>query len=248
MSGHSKWSTIKRKKGAADVQRSKLWGKLLRFVEVAARAGGSIEANPTLATAVQKAKEASVPNDNIERAIKRGTGEIQGETFEEASYEGYAPAGVAVLVHCLTNNRNRTAQDVRSVFNGHGGKMAEPGAVAWMFEGKGVVIVTKDAGDEDEVFLVAADAGAEDVRSSEETIEVITPPESTTLVRGALEQAGVKVESSDITQVPKTTIELGEEDAKKVLRLIDALEELDDVQDVYANFDIPDDVLARQIA
>jgi len=248
MSGHSKWSTIKRKKGAADTQRSKLWGKLLRFVEVAARGGGSIEANPTLATAVQKAKEASVPNDNIERAIKRGTGAIQGESFEEASYEGYAPAGVAVLVHCLTNNRNRTSQDVRSVFNGHGGKMAEPGAVAWMFEGKGVVIVTKDAGDEDEVFLVAADAGAEDVRSSEETIEVITPPESTVAVRGALEQAGVKVESSDITQVPKTTIELGEEDAKKVLRLIDALEDLDDVQDVYANFDIPDDVLARQIA
>jgi YebC/PmpR family DNA-binding regulatory protein len=248
MSGHSKWSTIKRKKGAADAQRSKLWGKLLRFVEVAARDGGNIDSNPTLATAVQKAKEASVPNDNIDRAIKRGTGEIQGESYEEASYEGYAPAGVAVLVHCLTNNRNRTAQDVRSVFNGHGGKMAEPGAVAWMFEGKGVVIVTKDAGDEDEVFLVAADAGAEDVRSSGETIEVITPPESTAAVRGALEQAGVEVESSDITQVPKTTIEPTEEDAKKVLRLIDALEELDDVQDVYANFDIPDDVLARQIA
>jgi len=248
MSGHSKWSTIKRKKGAADTQRSKLWAKLLRFVEVAARDGGSIDANPTLATAVQKAKEASVPHDNIERAIKRGTGEIQGESFEEASYEGYASAGVAVLVHCLTNNRNRTAQDVRSVFNGHGGKMAEPGAVAWMFEGKGVVIVTKDAVNEDEVFLVAADAGAEDVRSSDETIEVITPPESTAAVRGALEQAGVEVESSDITQVPKTTIEPSEEDAKKVLRLIDALEELDDVQDVYANFDIPDDVLARQIA
>jgi YebC/PmpR family DNA-binding regulatory protein len=249
MSGHSKWSTIKRKKGAADAQRAKLWGKLLRFVEVAARdGGGSIEANPTLATAVQKAKEASVPNDNIERAIKRGTGEIQGESFEEASYEGYAPAGVAVLVHCLTNNRNRTAQDVRSVFNGHGGKLAEPGAVSWMFEGKGVVIVTKDAGNEDEVFLVAADAGAEDVRSSDETIEVITPPEATAAVRAALEGAGVRVESSDITQVPKSTIEPSEEDARKILRLIDALEELDDVQDVYANFDIPDDVLARQIA
>jgi YebC/PmpR family DNA-binding regulatory protein len=249
MSGHSKWSTIKRKKGAADAQRAKLWGKLLRFVEVAARdGGGSIEANPTLATAVQKAKEASVPNDNIERAIKRGTGEIQGESFEEASYEGYAPAGVAVLVHCLTNNRNRTAQDVRSVFNGHGGKMAEPGSVSWMFEGKGVVIVTKDAANEDEVFLVAADAGAEDVRSSEETIEVITPPEATAAVRAALEGTGVRVESSDITQVPKSTIEPSEEDARKILRLIDALEELDDVQDVYANFDIPDDVLARQIA
>src|ERR671914_1338130 len=249
MSGHSKWSTIKRKKGAADAQRAKLWGKLLRFVEVAARdGGGSIEANPTLATAVQKAKEASVPNDNIERAIKRGTGEIQGESFEEASYEGYAPAGVAVLVHCLTNNRNRTAQDVRSVFNGHGGKMAEPGAVSWMFEGKGVVIVTKDAGNEDEVVLVAADAGAEDVRSSQETVEVITPPEATTAVRAALEEAGGRVGTSDITQIPKSTIEPSEDDARKILRLIDALEELDDVQDVYANFDIPDDVLARQIA
>lgn len=249
MSGHSKWSTIKRKKGAADAQRAKLWGKLLRFVEVAARdGGGNVDANPTLATAVQKAKEASVPNDNIERAIKRGTGEIQGESFEEASYEGYAPGGVAVLVHCLTNNRNRTAQDVRSVFNGHGGKLAEPGAVAWMFEGKGVVIVTKDAGNEDEVFLVAADAGAEDVRSSEETIEVITLPDSTAAVRAALEQAGVGVESSDITQLPKSTIEPSEQDARRILRLIDALEDLDDVQDVYANYDIPDDVLARQIA
>ena len=141
MSGHSKWSTIKRKKGAADAQRSKLWGKLLRFVEVAARDGGTIEANPTLATAVQKAKEASVPNDNIERAIKRGTGELEGESYEETSYEGYGPGGIAILVNCLTNNRNRAAQDVRSAFNGAGGKLAEPGAVSWMFEPKGVVLV-----------------------------------------------------------------------------------------------------------
>jgi YebC/PmpR family DNA-binding regulatory protein len=244
VSGHSKWSTIKRKKGAADAQRSRLWGKLLRFVEVAAReGGGSVDGNPTLATAVAKAKEASVPNDNISKAIKRGTGELQGEAFEETSYEGYGPAGIAVLVHCLTSNRNRAAQDVRSAFNAVGGKLAEPGAVSWMFEPKGVVLVTGDDVDEDEVFLVAADAGAEDVRASGDSIEVITPPDAVVAVREALEGLGVTVESSDLTQIPKSTIELDESDARKVLRLIDALEELDDVQDVYANFDISDDVL-----
>jgi YebC/PmpR family DNA-binding regulatory protein len=245
MSGHSKWSTIKRKKGANDAARSKLWGKLLRFVEVAAReGGGSIEGNPTLATAVQKAKAASVPNDNIDRAIKRGTGELQGESYEETSYEGYGPGGVAVLVHCLTNNRNRASQDVRSAFHVSGGKLAEPGSVAWMFEPKGVVIVPKDGVTEDDVFLVAADAGAEDLRVSEETIEVVTPSESLKAVRDALTEAGVAIESNELTQVPKTTIALDGADARKVLNLIDALEELDDVQDVYANFDIPDDVLA----
>ena len=244
MSGHSKWSTIKRKKGAADAQRSKLWGKLLRFVEVAARhGGGNIDANPTLATAVQKAKEASVPNENIKRAIKRGTGELQGEAYEEVSYEGYGPAGVAILVRCLTDNRNRAAQDVRSAFNAAGGKLAEPGAVAWMFEPKGVVIVERGGASEDDVFLVAADAGADDIRSSDESIEVVTPPDAVKAVRDALEAAGVPVESSDMSQVPKTTIALEEAGAKKVLRLIDALEDLDDVQDVYANFDISDEIL-----
>lgn len=245
MSGHSKWSTIKRKKGAADAQRSKMWGKLLRFVEVAAReGGGNIDANPTLGTAVQKAKSASVPNDNIAKAIKRGTGELQGEAYEESTYEGYGPAGVAILVHCLTNNRNRTAQDVRSIFNGAGGKLAEPGAVAWMFESKGVVVVRKEGTSEDDVFLIAADAGAEDVRGSEESIEVVTPPEVLKAVTDALEGAGITIESAEVTQVPKTTIALEESDAKKVLHLIDALEDHDDIQDVYANFDISDDVLA----
>jgi YebC/PmpR family DNA-binding regulatory protein len=245
MSGHSKWSTIKRKKGAADAQRSKLWGKLLRFVEVAAReGGGSIEGNPTLATAVAKAKASSVPNDNIERAIKRGTGELEGESYEETSYEGYGPGGVAILVHCLTNNRNRAAQDVRSAFNGAGGKLAEPGAVAWMFESKGVVVVAKGSTTEDDVFLVAADAGAEDVRASDESIEVITPPESLKAVVEALVGAEIEIESNEVTQVPKTTIELEGSEAKRLLALIDSLEDLDDVQDVYANFDIPDEVLA----
>ena len=244
MSGHSKWATIKRKKGANDAARSKMWGKLLRFVEVAAReGGGNPDGNPTLATAIQKAKSASVPNDNIDRAIKRGTGELEGESYEETSYEGYGPGGVAVLVHCLTNNRNRAAQDVRSMFNGKGGKLAEPGAVSWMFEAKGVVVVNKGSASEDDVFMIAADAGAEDVRGSEETIEVITPPDALKAVRDALVAAEIEVESYELTQVPKTTVSLDESDAKKVLGLIEALEELDDVQDVYANFDISDDVL-----
>ncbi|MGH2786830.1 MAG: YebC/PmpR family DNA-binding transcriptional regulator [Actinomycetota bacterium] len=244
MSGHSKWSTIKRKKGAADAQRSRLWGKLLRFVEVAARdGGGNIDGNPTLATAVAKAKAASVPNDSIERAIKRGTGELQGEAFEETSYEGYGPGGVAILVHCLTNNRNRAAQDVRGAFTGGGGKLAEPGSVSFMFEPKGIVLVAKDGTDEDEVFLVAADAGADDVRASEESIEVTVAPDALRTVRSALEDAGVRIESAEVTQVPKSTVRVDGADAKKLLHLIDTLEELDDVQDVYANFDIPDDVL-----
>ena len=245
MSGHSKWSTIKRKKGAVDAQRSKVWAKLLRFVEVAAReGGGNIDANPTLATAVQKAKSGSVPNENIARAIKRGTGELQGESYEEVSYEGYGPGGVAVLVRCLTSNRNRAAQDVRSMFNGNGGKMAEPGSVAWMFETKGVIVVTKESMTEEDAFLVAVDAGAEDVRASDDSIEIVTPPDQIKAVGDALAEAGAEVESADLTEVPKTTIAVEGGDAKKVLNLVDALEELDDVQDVYANFDISDDVLA----
>ncbi|MFN2594684.1 MAG: YebC/PmpR family DNA-binding transcriptional regulator [Actinomycetota bacterium] len=244
MSGHSKWSTIKRKKGAADAQRSKLWAKLLRFVEVAARAGGgNIDANPTLATAVAKAKSSSVPNDNIQRAIKRGTGELAGESYEEITYEGYGPGGVALLVHCLTSNRNRASQDVRGAFNGSGGKMAEPGAVSWMFEQKGVVVVPRSAASEDDIFLLAADAGAEDIRPSDESIEVVTPPEAVTAVGDALESAGIAIESSDVTMIPKTTVPVEGSDAKKLLHLVDALEEMDDVQDVYANFDISDEVL-----
>lgn len=248
MSGHSKWSTIKRKKGAADAQRSKLWGKLLRAVEVAARdGGGNVDANPTLASAVAKAKESSVPNDNIDRAIKRGTGELEGEAYEEVSYEGYGPGGVAILVTCLTNNRNRAAQDVRSAFTGLGGKLSEPGAVAWMFEPRGVVIVDGGSASEDDVFLVAADAGADDVRSSGDLIEVVAPPTAFKAVQEAIAGAGIAIESSELTQVPKSTVELEGSDARKVLNLVDALEELDDVQDVYANFDIPDDVLASVV-
>jgi YebC/PmpR family DNA-binding regulatory protein len=246
VSGHSKWSTIKRKKGAADAQRSKLWGKLLRYVEVAARAGGgNVEANPTLASAVQKAKESSVPNDNIERAIKRGTGELEGANYEEVSYEAYGPGGVAILVHCLTNNRNRAAQEVRGALSSSGGKLAEPGAVAWMFEPKGVVIVAKTSSSEDDVFLIAADAGAEDVRVSDESYEVVTPTDALRPVREALEQGGAAIESAELTQMPKSTVPLDGGTAKRMLALVDALEDLDDVSEVFANFDISDEVLAE---
>jgi YebC/PmpR family DNA-binding regulatory protein len=246
MSGHSKWSTIKRKKGAADAQRSRLWGKLLRYVEIAAReGGGNVDANPNLASAVQKARDSSVPNDNIERAIKRGTGELQGEAYEEVSYEAYGPGGVAILVQCLTNNRNRAAQDVRGALNSAGGKLAEPGSVAWMFEPKGIVIVARASADPDEVFLAAADAGAEDVRSSEDSHEVVTPPGGLRAVRRALEDLGAAVESAELTQVPKSTVALEGGSARRMLALLDALDELDDVSAVYANFDIPDEVLAE---
>jgi YebC/PmpR family DNA-binding regulatory protein len=245
MSGHSKWATIKRKKGAQDTQRSKLWAKLLRYVEVAARqGGGQIDGNPTLASAVEKAKANSVPNENIQRAIKRGTGDLEGEAYEEVTYEGYGPGGVAVLVECLTNNRNRTAQDVRSTFSGKGGKLAEPGAVAWMFDQKAVILVDATTASEDTVFLIAADAGAEDIRPSEESIEVVAPPGSLRDIVAALEAGGIAPESHDVTRMPRSTVEVEGADAKKVLDLVDTLEELDDVQEVYANFDISDEVLA----
>lgn len=250
MSGHSKWATIKHKKGAQDKARGKLFAKLIRQVEVAAReGGGDLEGNPTLRTMYQKARDASVPLETIERAIKRGTGELEGVRYEQVSYEGYAPAGVAVIVECLTDNRNRTGSDIRSAFTKNGGSMAEPGSVSWQFERKGVVIVPKAPPGgaevtEDDLMLVALDAGAEDIRDDGSTWEITTPPAALHAVVQALGDAAVGVESSDVTLLPTTTVPLGSEaDARKVLRVIDLLEELDDVQNVYANFDIPDAVL-----
>ncbi|MDP2624226.1 MAG: YebC/PmpR family DNA-binding transcriptional regulator [Actinomycetota bacterium] len=242
MSGHSKWSTIKYKKGAKDVQRGKLFAKLARAVEVAARqGGGDPAANAALAQAIDKAKSASVPNDNIERAIKRGVGDVEGAHYDEIWYEGYAAGGVALYVQVLTDNRNRAASGVRSTFGRHGGNLGEPGSVGYLFEQKGYILAL---GSEDDVMLAALDAGAEDVRPSGDQFEVITSPPDFRAVRQALEEAGVGVESSEITQIPSATIPLGEETARSVLRLVDALEELDDVQAVYANFDISDEVLA----
>jgi YebC/PmpR family DNA-binding regulatory protein len=244
MSGHSKWATIKHKKGAADKKRGKLFAKLIRQVEVAARnGGGDPDANPTLRTMFQKARDASVPLDTIERAVKRGTGELEGVTYEEVSYEGYAPNGVAVFVEALTDNRNRTGPEMRSMFSKLGGSMAEPGAVAWQFERKGIISVPGSV-EEDDVMLVALDAGAEDIRDDGGTWTVVCEASSTAAVRSALEDAGVAVESSDLTMLPTSTVELDSVEAvKPVLRLIDALDDHDDVQDVYANFDIPESVL-----
>ena len=244
MSGHSKWATIKHKKGAADKARGKLFAKLIRQVEVAAReGGGDIESNATLRTMFQKARDASVPTDTIERAIKRGTGELEGVRYEPMSYEGYAPCGVAVYVECLSDNRNRTGAEVRNLFTKNGGSVAEPGAVAWQFERKGVVIMGKRA-PEDDVMLVALEAGADDLKDQGDSFELTCAPGDLARLRQALEEAGLEFDSADVTMVPTNVVPLETEgDARKVLRLIDALEEHDDVQGVYANFDIPDAVL-----
>ncbi|MBA2280353.1 MAG: YebC/PmpR family DNA-binding transcriptional regulator [Actinomycetota bacterium] len=246
MSGHSKWATIKHQKGAKDKARGKLFAKILRQVEVAAReGGGDPETNATLRTMYQKARDASVPSDTIERAIKRGTGELEGVTYESITYEGYAPGGVAVLVEVLTDNRNRTGSEVRATFSKLGGSMAEPGAVAWQFERKGSVLVDRKA-DEDELMLAALDAGAEDLADDGEAWRVTTSPTELHKVRTAVEEAGMKIESADLQLIPTTVINLDSaESAKKVLRLIDTLDEHDDVQNVFANFDISDEILAE---
>lgn len=245
MSGHSKWATIKHKKGAADAKRGKLFAKLIRQVEVAAKnGGGDPEMNPTLRTMYQKARDASVPLDTIERAIKRGTGELEGVTYEEVTYEGYAPHGVAIYIEALTDNRNRTGPEVRSTFSKQGGSIAEPGAVAWQFERKGLIMVPAKV-DEDEIMMAAIDAGADDVSGDGEHWQVTCEAQLTAAVRSALEDAGIPVDSSDLTMLPSSTVELDSvESAKAVLRLVDALEDHDDIQHVYANMDIGDDVLA----
>jgi len=244
MSGHSKWATIKHKKGAADVKRGKLFAKLIRQVEVAAReGGGDPEANPTLRTMFQKARDNSVPLDTIERAIKRGTGELEGVTYEQITYEGYAPNGVAVLVDVLTDNRNRAGSEIRSLFTRGGGSLAEPGAVSWQFERKGVIIVPGSV-EEDDVMTVGLDYDLDDIVREGDTWRVTVAPTDVNGLRTALEEAGITVESSDVTMIPKAAVPLDSaEKAKAVLRLIDELDDHDDVQDVYANFDIPDDVL-----
>jgi YebC/PmpR family DNA-binding regulatory protein len=245
MSGHSKWHSIKHAKGAADAARGKAFARLARQIEVAARAGGGdMEGNPSLRTMVQKARDASMPKDNIERAIKRGTGELEGVTYENITYEGYATNGVAVYVETLSDNRNRTGSEIKNVFTRNGGSLSEPGAVAWQFERKGVLVLDKSTVSEDDLMLAALEAGADDIADLGDTWQVTTPPSDLHVVRTALEEAGMTVTSTDLTMLPTTTVELDETSkAKSVLRVIDALEEHDDVQNVYANFDIPDDVL-----
>ncbi len=255
MAGHSKWANIKHRKGRQDAKRGKLFAKLIRAIESAARnGGGDPTGNPTLATAIQKAKDASVPKDNIERAIARGSGDVDGVDYEEFYYEGYAAGGVALYVHILTDNRNRAASDVRAAFNKLGGSLGEPGSVGYLFDQKGYILAT---GDEDDVMMAALEGGAEDVVASDDVLaasdsdgergkhwEVTSAAGDLAAVRAALESAGVTIDQAEVTQLPTTSVPVDAATAPKVLRLVDALEDLDDVQAVYANFDIPDEVLA----
>jgi YebC/PmpR family DNA-binding regulatory protein len=247
MSGHSKWSSIKHKKAATDQRRGKLFAKLLRAIEVAAReGGGNVEANATLASAVQKARDFSVPVDTIERAIKRGTGEIEGVRYEPATYEGYAPGGVAVLVEAMTDNRNRTGQEVRHTFTRLGGNLGDPGSVAWQFQRKGVILIDREgAPDEDRLLELVLEAGADDLADDGDEWRVTTEPNALAGVRTVLEGAGVPLASAELSMVPQATVRVEGGQARQVLNLIEALDDLEDVQAVHSNFDVPDEVLAE---
>jgi YebC/PmpR family DNA-binding regulatory protein len=243
MSGHSRWSQIKRKKGKTDVQRGKLFSKILREITVAARNGGDSKVNMRLKAAMESAKEANMPHDNIKRAVQKGTGELPGESYEEITYEGYAPGGVAIMIRVLTDNRNRTAPEIRHTFEKYGGNMGASGAVAWMFERKGIVLVDAGKIGEDDLMTRALEAGATDMRRVEKAFEITTAPAEMDTVRTALEAGRVPVLEAEVTFVPQSTVRVEGKDAPQVLRLIEALEELDDVQTVYANYDIPDEVI-----
>jgi YebC/PmpR family DNA-binding regulatory protein len=246
MAGHSKWAGIKHKKAIVDARRGKLFTKLARAITVAAKeGGGDVEGNPSLALAVQKAKDASMPKDNIERAIAKGTGEGgDADALEAVMYEGYGPGGVALLVEATTDNRNRTGSEVRHAFGKHNGNLGEPGSVAYLFDKQGVVVVDAERYSEDDL-IVAIDAGAEDIAMDDDVYEVITEPSALAAVRAALDEAGIAIENAEVAQRPKTLVPLDEDGATKLMRLIDALEDLDDVDAVHANFDVPADVLER---
>jgi len=244
MSGHSKWAQIKRKKAKTDAERGKVFTKLIREITVAARqGGGDEEANPRLRAAIAAAKAANMPAANIEKAIKRGTGELPGVVYEEVTYEGYGPGGVALLIQVMTDNRNRAVAEIRHILSRHNGSLGEQGSVAWMFERRGVVTVKQEGLTEDDLMEIVLDAGAEDIQSSDDTFEILCAPEDLEAIKQALESAGVSYENAEITMYPKSTVHVEGKEAKQVLSLLEALEEHDDVQNVYANFDIDEDVL-----
>jgi len=246
MSGHSKWSTIKRKKGAADAKRGKLFTKVIKEIMVAARfGGGDMNANPRLRAAVLAAKAENMPKDNIERAIKKGTGELEGVNYEELTYEGYGPGGVAMMVEVLTDNKNRTVADVRHVFSKYNGSLGENGCVSWMFEKKGLITIEKNGVDEDRLIEIALDAGALDVKDTGKEFEVTTDQTNFEEVKKGIEEAGFKYTYSDITMVPKSTVRLSGKEAEQMLKLMEGLEDSDDVQKVYGNFDIADEEMER---
>jgi len=244
MSGHSKWSSIKHKKGAADAKRGKIFTRLIREITVAARmGGGDPSGNPRLRSAIAAAKAENMPKENIERAIKKGTGELEGTSYEESSYEGYGPGGVAVLVDCLTDNKNRTVAEVKHAFERHGGNLGEPGCVAWMFDKKGLIVVEKEQVDEEKLLDLALEAGAEDVNDEENEFEVITDPGDFEGVREVIEGEKIPYTLAEISMIPKNTVKLEGKKAQQMLSLMQALEDNDDVSNVYANFDIPDEVM-----
>ncbi len=247
MSGHNKWSTIKHKKGAADAKRGKIFTKIIKELTVAAKmGGGDPDANPRLRTAIDKAKSENMPKDNIERAIKKGSGGLEGVNYEETTYEGYGPGGVAVLVEVMTDNRNRTVSDVRSIFSKCNGNMGEAGCVAWLFDKKGLIVYPKST-DFDALFEAALEAGADDVTDEEGQIEVVTDPSAFIEVRESLEKAGFKHESAEVTMIPQTMVKLDGKQAESMLKLMDRLEDNDDVQNVYANFDISDEEMEKMM-
>ena len=244
MSGHSKWSSIKHKKAATDAKRGKIFTKLIKEITVAARmGGGDIEANPRLRTAVAAARSENMPKENIERAIKKGTGELEGVNYEESTYEGYGPGGAAVLIESLTDNKNRTVADIRSIFGKNGGNLGENGCVAWMFDKKGYIAVESNSIDEEALMETALDAGAEDIREDDSNFEVITAPGDFEAVRDAMEKASIAHIAAEVTMLPQTTTNLTGKEAEQMVRLMEMLEDCDDVQKVYTNADIPDDVV-----
>jgi len=247
MSGHSKWASIKHKKAATDSKRGKIFTKLIKEITIAARnAGGNVDANPRLRLAISKAKGANMPANNIDRAIKKGTGELEGVNYEEIVYEGYGPAGIAVYVEAVTDNKNRTTAEIRNIFTKYGGNMAGAGSVAWMFEKKGYFSIAKGTIEEDALMTIALDNGAEDLTTEGDAFEVKTLPQDFENVKKALEEKSIATESAELTMIPKSTVKIGEQTkAKQLLALIDNLEENDDVQNVYANFDISEDVLKK---
>lgn len=246
MSGHNKWSTIKHKKGAADAKRGKMFSKLIKEITIAARmGGGDIEGNPRLRTAVNTARTANMPKDNIERAIKRGTGEIEGVNYEEITYEGYGPGGVAVLLEVLTDNKNRTVAEIRHIFDKYSGNLGESGCVSWMFDKKGMIEVVSGGLTEDEVMEIAIENGAQDVKDEGDTFEITTEPSDFEVVRKAMEQKGWKIDLAEITMIPQTTVKLEGKKAEQMLKMMDALDDHEDLQRVYANFDISEEEMLR---
>lgn len=246
MAGHSKWAQTKHKKALIDSRRGKLFAKLIRAIEVAAREGGGhVEGNPTLADAIQRARDASMPNETIERAVKRGTGELAGLSYETLHYEGYGPGGVAIIVEVLTDNRNRAAAEIRRIFSNAGGSLGDPGSVAWMFTRKGTVLVERASVDEDDLLAVVLEAGADELSQQGDSWLIVCPPEGLGRLRTALTQAGLEVESAQISMEPNSTVPLDGQTARQVLQLIDGLEDSDDVSEVYSNFDVPEEMLSE---